>query len=382
MKSAKENSIFVIGFALFSMFFGSGNLIFPLYVGQIAQDQSIFATLGFLITSVLLPFLGVIAMLVYKGDYTDFFSSLGKRAGFFVSALLLTTWIPLGSAPRCITLAYASFLPYISLPSTWIFSFIYCFVVYKVVSKENCVLDILGRFLTPLLLSCLACVIFKGLLGAPSIKPSVYQVDNIFFKALCEGYNTMDLIASFFFSASIIGMLKREGQSELVSLSKVYKSGLIGMGLLMLVYVGLIFLSSGYSQDLSGVAKDQLLAHISRHVLGARLGVVASFAIALACFTTSVALVVVYVDFLMQNLFTHSKRGKSFGILFTLAMTYGMSLMGLGGITALTAPILELFYPLLIFMILSNVTRKFMREGKEKIWSFSGGQSRALLDEG
>ncbi len=74
MSKTHQPSFIIIGFALFSMFFGSGNLIFPLFLGQIAEGQWIFASLGFFVTAVLLPLLGILAMVVYKGDYGTFFS--------------------------------------------------------------------------------------------------------------------------------------------------------------------------------------------------------------------------------------------------------------------------------------------------------------------
>ena len=80
MQNNRQLSFVVIGLALFSMFFGSGNLIYPLFIGQLAEGQWITATMGFLLTAVLVPLAGVAAMVVYKGDYTAFFGCLRKKA--------------------------------------------------------------------------------------------------------------------------------------------------------------------------------------------------------------------------------------------------------------------------------------------------------------
>jgi LIVCS family branched-chain amino acid:cation transporter len=123
MKIHNRSSPLIIGMALFAMFFGSGNLIYPLYIGTEAETSWVSATLGFLIAAVLLPFLGVIAMVLYRGSYDEFFNSIGKKMGFILSLILLTVWIPLGSAPRCMTLAYASIDSYFAnTPPLWLYS--------------------------------------------------------------------------------------------------------------------------------------------------------------------------------------------------------------------------------------------------------------------
>ncbi|MCB9229710.1 MAG: branched-chain amino acid transport system II carrier protein, partial [Deltaproteobacteria bacterium] len=95
----------IVGLALFSMFFGSGNLIFPLDVGRVAGGQFLWGALGFILTAVLVPFMGVVAMVVYNGDYQKFFAFSGKKTGFILTLILLSFWIPFGSGPRCITLS-------------------------------------------------------------------------------------------------------------------------------------------------------------------------------------------------------------------------------------------------------------------------------------
>ncbi|MCB1213359.1 MAG: branched-chain amino acid transport system II carrier protein [Chlamydiia bacterium] len=105
---------------MFSMFFGSGNLMFPLSLGVSAQGDLFYGALGFILAAVLLPLFGVLVMVLYEGDADRFFSFLPSKAAFGFIALLLTIWIPLGSGPRCIALAYSSFGASISLPPLWI----------------------------------------------------------------------------------------------------------------------------------------------------------------------------------------------------------------------------------------------------------------------
>ncbi|MGM0440579.1 MAG: branched-chain amino acid transport system II carrier protein [Chlamydiota bacterium] len=377
MNSSKNTSAFVIGLALFSMFFGSGNLIFPLFVGKIANSQYLIATLGFLVTAVLMPFSGVIAMVIYQGDYTKFFGSLGKRLGFFITALLLTVWIPLGSAPRCITLAHASILSYFpKMPSLWVFSVIYCGLVALVLINRQRILDILGYILTPALLVSLAIIIFKGLkVASAPLEGADWQAGDLFLSSMGEGYNTMDLIAAFFFSASIIGILKDSSDESFCPIKKAFKACMVGVAILGIVYAGLIALAAMQGPNLQGVPKEQLIAHTAKAVLGSRLGVVAAIAVSLACFTTSVAMVVVYTDFLKKELFKHSPSSHK-PLIITLVITFGMSILGLKGITSLTAPILQVFYPILIILIAYNISKYLWKmRKKDKIVVVESSQS-------
>lgn len=350
----KKFSFIFIGLALFSMFFGAGNLIYPLFVGQLAQDQSILASLGFLITAVAVPFLGIIAMIVYEGDYTKFFQCLGNRFGSILIAVLLTIWIPLGSAPRCIALAFSSMSTYADVMPLWLFSIIYCGVIYFVIGTKGRMLDILGYFLTPLLLLCLGMIIVKGVNVSDVFALPTAEGAEHFVRGLTEGYNTMDLIASFFFSASIIEILRNASHEKIRPLQITLKACIVGVSLLAIVYISLIALAGAHFQILAEIPKDQMLAHIAKTVLGPRLGVVAVAAIFLACFTTTIALVVVYSDYLNKTLFKWHPSDV-WAKVSTLLITFVISLTGLAGITKITAPLLEIFYPFLILMIVGNL---------------------------
>lgn len=357
MNTSRGLSTLLIGLALFSMFFGSGNLIFPLYIGQMAQGSAFFGSIGFLLTGVALPLLGVIAMVVFKGNYEKFFSVFGERLGFLFIALLLTVWIPLGSSPRCITLAYGSIASYLPMPSLWIFSLIYCLLIAAVVIKRSRMIDILGYVLTPLLLLSLGFVLGYGLWysDAPSAAPSALATT---WQGVQEGYNTMDLIAAFFFSASIIDILRQSSKGKGNPVRITLKACLVAMALLGTIYMGMIYLAARHADILVSVPREQLLSQLSYIIMGPQLGVVTAIAVSLACFTTSIALVVVYQDFLNRDVFK-SQANNRYSLPLTLVITFGMSITGLEGITAFTAPILKIFYPVLVLMIIFQLVCPF-----------------------
>lgn len=367
MKLDKGTPSLVIGMALFAMFFGSGNLIYPLFVGTVAQEHWMSMASGFLIAAVLLPFLGVVAMVMYEGCYASFFNTIGRIPGFILSTFLLTIWIPLGSAPRCMTLAYASFNSYFdSMPSMWIFGLFYSALVFIVVSKKLGILDILGKWITPLLLVCITVVVYKGF-SVPATASSVEGLkEGLFVSGIIEGYNTMDLIASFFFSASVIHIINQSGSSMKQTLSLVGRSSVIGIGILAAVYVSLIAVSARHAGMLEGVPKDQALAYLAQVLLGDTWSFVAILAIILACFSTSIALILAYTDYLHDEVFKQTQH-PVLSVVIALAATFVMSLFGLEGITYVTAPVFKICYPILIGLIVWNIGRRVISKKKNEI---------------
>jgi LIVCS family branched-chain amino acid:cation transporter len=294
-------------------------------------------------------------MVLYRGSYVNFFNTLGKKGGFLLSAILLTVWIPLGSAPRCMTLAYASFASYFeAFPPLWIFALFYSALVFLSIARRLAVLDILGKVITPLLLICIGLIFFKGVISLPEADPAEFT-GSFFLLGLSEGYNTMDLIASFFFSASVIHLLTQENKGSLAkTLPLVFKSSVLGISILGSVYVCLILLSAHFAPFLQGIPKDQILATLAQHILGPVWSVAAIAAIFLACFSTSIALILAYTDFLHEEIFLQ-KINPNAAMALALAVSFVMSLFGLQGITTVTAPVLKLGYPILIGLIAYNL---------------------------
>lgn len=89
MKKIFKSQSLAIGLAMFSMFFGAGNIIFPLAVGQFAQEKNFFAILGLILTAAVMPIIGVIAMILFKGNYKDFFGRMEKHPVFYCRLSLL-----------------------------------------------------------------------------------------------------------------------------------------------------------------------------------------------------------------------------------------------------------------------------------------------------
>jgi len=355
----KNKSSFIIGMALFSMFFGSGNLTFPLFIGQLAKSEWSMATIGFLISAVLLPFAGVIALVIYHGHADRFFSRNEKfPIGKWLIPILLTVWIPLGSAPRCISVAHAglsSIAPSIPL---WLFSAIYSSFIFLLVFKRNRILDILGYVLTPLLILSLAIIFITGIFFAPDKMASFTYKQDMFSFGLFQGYNTMDLIAACFFSGSIIKLLKESDKKSHISanIKLLLKSTFVGIGLLAITYIGLIYLSAYHSSLITHLPKEQILPFLAYKLLGSQLGIIASLIILLACVTTSCVLIIVYTDYL-KTLPIKWLQNDFHGNLIVVGVTFALSLIGFSGITKLSGPLLQTLYPIVIVFVILAISQ-------------------------
>lgn len=360
MKNYLKSDALSIGLAMFSMFFGAGNIIYPLAVGQYAGDQNHFAIAGLILTAVIMPIAGVIAMVLYDGNYRNFFGRLGKIPGFLLALMIISLLGPLGSTPRCIALSYTTlkgFLPDMS-PAT--FSAIACGIVFLFTIKRNRILSVLGWGLTPVLLGSLITIIIIGLIASPEIQSSSESGISLFLQGLKEGYNTMDLLAAFFFSSTILHLLRLRNKStgeDKNSIGIALRASVVGAILLAAIYIGFSYLASFHGQILDISSKDELLAAITMKIAGPYAGLLVCLSIVLACLTTAIALIASFTDFLQSEVF-HHKIGYNTILFGSLALTFFVSTLEFTGISAFLNPVLQVCYPGLIVLTFLNIAYK------------------------
>ncbi len=356
MNEKKAPSTLVVGFALFSMFFGSGNLIFPLMLGAKYQAYFYVCVAGFVITAVLLPTLGIMAMIPARGRFEKLFDGLVKpemARWFFL--LVLIFWIPLGSGPRCVLLAHASISTYfIYTPPILIFSLLFLILVYICVLNRGRLIDILGKVLTPLLLISISAMVISSFSGG-YMGQSSYQPFDIFIASLVDGYYTQDLIAAIFFSSALVTMLHQSMSNTRQIMKKTWRGGLLAVAMLAIIYGALMASSAIHGEYLQGLSGDRLVAAMAHIALGSTLGGISSLAVSLACFTTEIALVVVMADFLSAK-FLGLRYGK-YAIGLTLSVIWMLSLLDFAGLMTIIAPAMQVIYPVLFFLVLRLLWR-------------------------
>ncbi|MBN9378320.1 MAG: hypothetical protein BGO14_06625 [Chlamydiales bacterium 38-26] len=354
-----------IGLAMFSMFFGAGNVIFPLVIGHYAQDKTLFAVLGLLITAVAVPFAGLITMIMFDGDQKRYFGVLGKIPGFLMALMIITLLGPLGSTPRCIALAYSTIKLSFGELSAPLFNALACVIIYVFTYQKKYILNWLGYFLTPLLLGSLAFIIVKGLFTAEVQHTMSESSLSIFLQGLKEGYNTMDLLAALFFSSIILHSIKEtllvHPEQKMTTL--VLRACGIGAFLLAATYIGFSYVASYHSHALSIKGIEQLLGAITLKIMGPSAGLWVCFTIALACLTTAIALCNVFAEFVSIRVFNHKISYKQ-ALIGTLLTTFIVANWEFAGISAFLGPVLMICYPILMLLTAYNMVRIFL-EGKK-----------------
>lgn len=347
-----------IGLAMFSMFFGAGNVIFPLALGQYAGDKNFYAICGLILTAAIMPIVGVISMILFDGNYRQFFGRLGKVPGFLLALTIICLLGPLGSTPRCIALSYTTLKTSFLGLSPVLFSAIACGIIFIFTIRKNHILKLLGWVLTPLLLGSLIAIIIIGLTSIPNVQNINNTTDNMFLHGLVEGYNTMDLLAAFFFSSTILNFLRspaKENESATQNYTNIaLQASVIGAFLLATIYIGFSYLAALHGGDLSINGKDELLGAITMKIAGTHAGLLVCITIALACLTTAIALVSAFTDFFQKEVFQEKIRYEII-LIGTLFLTFFVSTFEFTGISAFLSPVLQISYPGLIMLTFLNI---------------------------
>jgi LIVCS family branched-chain amino acid:cation transporter len=349
------------GLAMFSMFFGSGNLVFPLVVGQLSDGHFGLATIGILLTGVFVPFLGILAMLLFNGDSKEFFGRLGKPATFWFPLIALSLMGPFGVLARCITVAHGAFKLMLPDTSLWLFSAISCAIVFILTIKKRKIVNLLGSVLTPILLLSLAAIAIFGLL---STDLPVCQDGNggngwrSFKTGIFQGYQTMDLLAAFFFSAFVIKHLQEHKKTtDQNSLPTFFASSVLGAGLLSIIYFLLVLLGAVYAPQLSNVPPQEMLGVVAQAALGKWAAPIVALSVVLACLTTAIVLTSLFADFLRKEV-AHKKINPATAIITTLCIAFCTSTLEFSGIAKVLGPILEVIYPALIVLTVLSIFYK------------------------
>ena len=361
-KIVKSESL-AIGLAMFSMFFGAANVVFPLAIGQYAGDKNFYAMSGLILTAVIMPILGVIAMILFDGNYRQFFGRLGKIPGFVLALIIISLLGPLGSTPRCIALSYITLKSSFPGLTSASFSAIACGIIFLFTIRKNYILSLLGWVLTPLLLGSLITIIFMGLYTATDTHTISQTSGSMFLHGIREGYNTMDLLAAFFFSSTILNILRKPVKENDLSndpstvnnyINTALKASMVSAVLLTAIYIGFSYLAAFHGNELTLTGKDELLVAITMKIAGPHAGILVCVTVALACLTTAIALISAFTDFVQKELFKE-KVSYEATLLGALLLTFFISTFEFTGISRFLSPILQITYPGLIVLTFLNI---------------------------
>ncbi|WP_105617163.1 branched-chain amino acid transport system II carrier protein [Vallitalea okinawensis] len=350
----KRFEFLVIGFAMFAMFFGAGNLIFPPYLGNLAGLEYMMAMLGFILTGVGLPLVGILACARYNGSFREMSKYAGSKFSLFITISVMLILGPVLTIPRTAATTYElGVAPMFGEIDIMLSVVIYFIINILFVLKPSKVVDIIGKYLTPSLLILLSTIIIAGLINPIGV-PSQPSIDSVFTHALLEGYQTMDALGSVIIAAILMESIRNKGYTEKRDIMKItLKAGMVSITGLAFIYGGLTVLGSQTSGLISSdISRTALVIEIAQATLG-KVGILAlGLAVSLACLTTSIALMTTIAEF-----FTELFKGIFHYNAIVVAMT-GVSIffaaMGVDKIVTIAAPILGILYPTIMVIVFTS----------------------------
>ncbi len=348
--------ILIIGFALFSMYFGAGNVIFPPFLGLQAGGEWISAFISYYIADIGLALLAIFAMLKCKSDIEGVTGRIGKYPSIILSSSIVLCIGPLLAIPRtAATVHEMTIMPIFGNVNVVLTSVVFFVLILVLCINESSVVDIVGKFLTPALIIGLIILIVKGIIDPiGNINPEP-QITYIISEGISSGYQTMDVLASLIFGVMILKNVKERGYKE--EKKQMFVTGassvVAGIGL-FIIYGGLTYLGATSSEMFTGrIQRSELVINIVKLLLGNIGTIIFAIVVALACITTAAALVSSTGAYF--NDITKGKLSYKAIVVFVCVFSALAANMGLDYIIAVASPILSIVYPAAITLIVLTI---------------------------
>jgi len=347
----ERKDIIVAGAALFAMFFGAGNLIFPTALGFLSGTSWFFCMLGFFITGVGLPILGVAALAKSGGSLDRFAGRVSPLFARVMGTGIVLAIGPFLAIPRTGATVYEigikPLFPGVSPLTT---SIVFFAIALFFALKPSSIVDKIGKYLTPILFLIIGMIIIKGV-ASPMGHPIGKGLTQPLARGFIEGYQTMDALASILFAGLILSAIAAKGYKTVEEQIKLTcKAGLIAGTGLMLVYGGLLFLGATASGVFeAGISKADLIVSITNTIFGAAGQTAMCLAVSAACLTTSIGLAAVVGSWFEK--LTHGKLGYEPVVIVTVIFSTLISVSGVEKIVNFSVPLLIIAYPIVIILI-------------------------------
>ena len=347
--------IFIVGFALFSSFFGAGNVIFPPYLGLESGTNWLISFILYYIADIGLALLAIFAMIKTGSDVDGMTRRLGKIPGMVFTSIIVLCIGPLVAIPRTAATTYEMTIVPITGMSSDLLSIItivaYFALILVLCIKESSVIDIVGKFLTPTLFAGLLILIIKGIISPIGVIAEVPLKNTLIINSITSGYQTMDVLAALIFGVMIVKSVTEKGYVDKKEKNKIigWSSIVAGIGLLI-VYGGLSYLgatsSAIYPTDIN---RSVLILSIIEQILGQAGIVILGIVVALACITTAVALVGASGTY-FERLSNGKLKYKTI-VIGTCVLSTAIATIGLDAIISVAGPVLNIVYPAALTVI-------------------------------
>ncbi len=345
---------------MFSLFFGAGNLLIPPLLGYNSGDDWFLVTIGFMITAVVIPILGILAHAKLQGTMYDFAKKVSPIFSVIYCIIIYIISVAIPS-PRTASATHEIAIYPVFSTSPLLTSSIYFSLVLLFVLNRSKILNFIGKFLTPIIVIILLLVIGIGFFST-EMSTNISQFETPIVSGILEGYQTFDAIGAVVVGAVIIVSLNYKNNTDFEARKQlIMKSGFIAGFGLFIIYMGLISIGAFYGSDIkidSTLSNDMQRATLLRGISAASLGKIGntifSVLIALACFTTAVGIIAGTADY-FKGLLYNSKI--VYIVTAIIACVFGVIIgqLNFNSIIVIAIPVLLFIYPITIILILLNV---------------------------
>jgi LIVCS family branched-chain amino acid:cation transporter len=378
--SKNVNDVILVGFALFAMFFGAGNLIFPPFMGFMAGAVWAPAMLGFLLTGIGMPLLGIMASARAGGTIEHLASKVSPVFARVFSIIIILSIGPFLAIPRTAATTFElGVRPNFNDAPAWLSSIAFFVITLFFALNRSQVVNRIGKFLTPFLVATLALIILKGIFSP--LGPVVDKgFTNPFGNGFREGYQTMDALASLVFAEIIIVALVFKGYKKVSDQVKMTSmAGAIAATGLGLVYGGLMYLgATAGTLYQPNVERTDLLVQIAQGILGGAGAIALGVAVSMACLTTSIGLTATVGDY-----FSELSKGKVSYKNICIATCIFSAVFATVGVTAIVkiaVPLLVTVYPIAIVLVLLTMSGKWVKSRGIYVGAVAGALSTSIFD--
>lgn len=379
-----------IGLALFAMFFGAGNLIFPPDIGVRSGPDWFIGFLCFFIADAGLAVIGMLSMVKANGRIENVTGVIGKTPSTILATAVILCIGPGIAIPRTATVTYGLGLApvfNIAADNKWalpVFSVVFFLIVLALTIKPTRVVDIVGKVLTPVLVVALLIMIVIGFVSPKgSISDPLPGTQTVQYGIL-NGYQTMDGMASLFFAIIVISAVYAKGYtSRKDSTSMTIKASVVAGILLFIVYGGLAYLGAttgtlwkslvGIPVKSGGVDQAGLVINITNALMGKAGVVILGIVVALACLTTAIGLTSATAEYFHK--LSKGKLKYSHMVIAVCVFSAFICNLGLATILKIAVPILLLVYPIVVLLLVVTLFRRFIN----KQWAYKLAAIAALI---
>ncbi|KAA8827658.1 branched-chain amino acid transport system II carrier protein [Bifidobacterium myosotis] len=359
----------VMTFTFFSMFFGAGNLIFPPFVGAQAGSAAVPAAIGFIVSAVGLPILGVMAV-TFAGGFDKLATRVSPRFALFLGIAIILTIGPCFAIPRTATTSFEMMVaPFTPDGSIWLARLVYSFVFFALAfvfaQHPEKLSKVLGRFMGPLLLVLIAALFVACLvhgIGTPA-KPMGDYAANQLARGFLDGYQTMDLLAALYFGIVISANIRAQQVDDETQVQRETAFAGLGTGVLLVLIYGALAYVGVVSGAIAAIdpTKDTgatVLTNLTSSVFGAAGTVFLGLVFVIACLNVCTGLICTCATYFHTKFPTVAGRKVSYRawqVLFTV-FSFVVSNAGLSAIIKVSVPVLSALYPMAIVLVLLALT--------------------------